>query len=81
MIAACNTIQPDMLDCADAPGRALEALALGCSRIILLDCPAWPAVAERATMAGALLLSSRPPCLDLADPASPRRIDAWLEVG
>lgn len=81
LIAACRTPQPDMLDCADAPGRALEALALGCSGLILLPCPAWPGIAERAAMAGALLLSSRPTCLDLADPAAGRRIEAWLRVG
>lgn len=81
LIAACATAQPDLLDCADAPGRALEALALGCSRVILLPCPAWTNVAERAAMAGARLLQRRPDCLDLADPASPRRIDAWLKVG
>ena len=81
LVAACGTSQPDLLDCADAPGRALEALAVGCSGIILLPCPAWPNVAERATMAGALLRPDRPVCLDLADPAAPRRIDAWLEVG
>ena len=81
LIAACATRQPDVLDCADAPGRALEALAQGCTRLVLLPCPAWPSVAERAEMAGALLLTCRPECLDLADPASTRRIDAWLEVG
>lgn len=81
LILACETLQPDILDCADAPGRALEALALGCSRLILLPCPAWPIVAERAALAGALLLPGRPACLDLADPAASRRIDAWLRVG
>ena len=81
LISACATAEPDVLDCADAPGRALEALAVGCSRIVLLPCPAWSGVAERATMAGAILLSERPACLDLADPASARRIDAWLRVG
>ena len=81
LIAACGTSEPDVLDCVDAPGRALEALALGCCRLVLLPCPAWPSVAARCTLAGALLLSNRPACLDLADPAAPRRIDAWLRVG
>ncbi len=81
LITACDTSQPDLLDCADAPGRALEALAMGCSGLVLLPCPTWPGIAERAAMAGALLLPSRPSCLDLADPASPHRIDAWLRVG
>ncbi|MDT7950731.1 MAG: hypothetical protein RQ966_04420 [Acetobacteraceae bacterium] len=81
LIEACGTEEPDVLDCADAPGRALEALALGCRRVILDPCPAWPAVAERAALAGALLLEARPASLDLADPAAARRIAAWLGVG
>ena len=81
LIAACGTSQLDLLDCADAPGRALEALALGCFGLVLLPCPAWPSVAERAAMAHAVLLQRRPASLDLADPAASRRIDAWLEVG
>lgn len=81
MIAASETTQPDLLDCADAPGRALEAVACGCRHIILSCCPAWPSVAERAAAAGCVLLSERPDALDMADPATPRRIAAWLEVG
>jgi hypothetical protein len=30
---------PDILDCADAPGRALEALSLGCGVIVLAEPP------------------------------------------
>lgn len=85
LLAACDTVQPDMLDCADAPGRALEAIALGCQHVVLLPCPAWASVADRAAAAGAILLTERPPSLDCADPAAPARmaarIAAWLEVG
>lgn len=79
IIRAAGTDAPDILDCADAPGRALEALSIGCRRLILLPCPAWDAVAERA--AGALLLRERPPALDLAEPGASRRIAAWLGFG
>ncbi len=81
LVDLTGTTEPDIVDCADAPGRALEALALGCRNVILLRCPAWPSVAERAAASGALLLSERPASLDLADPAVARRIAAWLEVG
>lgn len=80
LIARCGTTQPDILDCADASGRALEAIALRCRIIILAACPAWSEIAERATSAGSVLLAARPTNLDLADPAAARHIEAWLEV-
>ena len=81
IVDRCAITQPDILDCADAPGRALEALALGCRRIVLHPCPAWIDIADRAARAGSVLLAERPPSLDLADPAAARRIEAWLQVG
>lgn len=69
----------DVLDCADAPGRALEALALG-QPALVLD-PALPAFAEIAAIAearGTRLLAARPPALDLAQPGAARRLAAWL---
>jgi hypothetical protein len=65
---------PDILDCADAPGRAMEALRAGC-RLLVLD----PAVASRAAVVGATLLADRPPALDLAARGAARRLQAWLE--
>lgn len=72
---------PDVLDCADAPGRALEALAVGCRGLVLWPCSGWRSVAERATAAGAFLLPERPPALDLAQPGAVRRVEAWLRPG
>jgi hypothetical protein len=71
---------PDILDCADAAGRAMEALRAGC-RLLVLDpaLPAWPLVAARATAAGATLLAARPPSLDLGEPGALRHLQAWLE--
>lgn len=68
--------EPDALDCADQPGRALEALHAGCPIVVLLPCPASASVAARAP--GALVLPARPPALDLATPHAERRLDAWL---
>ncbi len=71
---------PDILDCGDAPGRAMESLRAGC-RLLVLDpaVPAWSLVAARAAVVGAELLAERPPALDLAKPGAPRRLQAWLE--
>jgi hypothetical protein len=79
LVAASGATGPDVLDCADAPGRAMEALRAGC-RLLVLD-PAVPAaglVAARAAAVGAQILAERPPALDLAQPGSSRRIGAWL---
>ncbi len=69
----------DVLDCADAPGRALEALRLG-QRAAVLDpgSAAWGAVAAVAAHEGAVLLGARPAALDLAARGSVRRLGAWL---
>jgi hypothetical protein len=71
---------PDILDCADAPGRAMEALRVGC-RLLVLDpaVPAWGLVESRAASVGARLLPARPPALDLAAHGAARRLAAWLE--
>jgi len=71
--------QPAALDCADQPGRALEALAVGCTLIILRPCPTWNDVAGRA--GGAVMLRERPAALDLADPGALRLLDRWLRAG
>ena len=73
---------PDILDCADAAGRAMEALRAGC-RLLVLDpaVPAWALVESRAATVGAMLLATRPPALDLAAPGAARRLDAWLRSG
>lgn len=81
VVARAASPWPDLLDCADAPGRALEALAVGCRGLILLPCPAWGSVAERAEDAGALIVAERPAALDLARPGAARRIEAWLGFG
>lgn len=81
VVAAAQTSMPDVLDCADAPGRALEALAVGCPIVVLAPCPAWATVAERAAGYGATLLAARPEALDLAEPGAMRHIAAWLAVG
>ena len=70
---------PDVLDCGDAAGRALEALRAGC-RLLVLDpaLPSWPLVSARAAAHGAWLLPARPPALDLAQPGAHRRLQQWL---
>jgi hypothetical protein len=58
---------PDLLDCAGAAGRALEALRAGQRAIVLnRTCPAFTSVANRAREMGVLVLDTAPPALDLA---------------
>ena len=71
---------PDVLDCGDAPGRALEALSLGCRVVVLRPGPAFADIAERAAAQGARLLAEPPAALDLGHRAALRRLDAWLGV-
>jgi len=71
---------PDALDCAGAPGRALEALSLGCRLLVLYPCPAWAGVAGRAAAQGASLLDRPPPALDLGQPGAVRHLAAWLSA-
>lgn len=69
----------DILDCAEAPGAAMAALRLG-QRLIVLDpgCPALARVAAVAAAQGGEVLTQRPPCLDLGDPAAERELQHWL---
>lgn len=69
---------PALLDCADAPGRAIEALELGLKGVCLAPCPAWAEIAGLAAGKHALLLTAPPPCLDLASPHAPRQLAVWL---
>jgi hypothetical protein len=68
----------DILDCADAPGRAMAALRVG-QRILILDpCPAWAEVAGAAETMGATLLPIPPPALDLETTGAASRLKDWL---
>jgi hypothetical protein len=70
----------DVLDCADAPGRAAEALRAGQRRLVL--CGATPALFERvrlmAEALGAEVLPEMPEALDLARPGAAQRLGDWL---
>ena len=79
LVEASGTRGPDILDCADAPGRAMEALRVGCKLIVLDgDVKAAGLVASRAAVVGAVLLGAPPPALDLAAPGAERQLVAWL---
>jgi hypothetical protein len=76
------TPMQDILDCGDAPGRALEALR---ARQALLVLRAEPRIrddiAGRAAAQGGVLLRDAPPALDLAQPRATLRLAAWLGTG
>ncbi|MGH7189236.1 MAG: hypothetical protein ACREF0_08685 [Acetobacteraceae bacterium] len=70
----------DVLDCADAPGRALEALRVGVRNLVLdADCPAFPTVERVAAELGAQVLPAAPTALDLGQRGAMRRLLAWLD--
>lgn len=70
---------PDLLDCLDQTGRAIEAMRHGLRRLVLVaDAPARDDAAARALTLGAVLLESRPPALDLACRNAVRHLEGWL---
>ncbi len=84
MVAHARAAHPgvsviDILDCADAAGRALAAIRAGQQILVLAArVPGSPAVAAIAAARGRILLAERPPALDLAAPGALRRLPAWL---
>jgi hypothetical protein len=71
---------PDMLDCGEATGRALEALRAGQRLLVLRAEPAlFRDVAERAARDGGEVLACAPPSLDMARRGALRRLEAWLQ--
>jgi hypothetical protein len=78
--AAGGAAPPDILDCADAPGRALEALRRG-QRLLVLHVRAssvFEDIAGRAMVLGAVVLPEAPRALDLAARGAERRLLDWL---
>jgi hypothetical protein len=80
--AAPDAAIDDILDCADDPARALEALRIG-QRMLVLDAatPGWLEVAVTVAAEGGMLLATRPASLDLGEPGALRRLPAWLGAG
>ncbi len=69
----------DILDCGDAPGRAMAALRIGQKRLVLDPaCPAFPAVSAAAEALGARVIDHRPAALDLGERGAARMLDNWL---
>ena len=70
---------PAFLDCADAPGRAVEAIRLGLYGLILTAEPViFARVHAIAAESGIVLLEAAPPALDLAKHNALRRLPGWL---
>jgi hypothetical protein len=80
LLAAAGATGPALLDCADAPGRAVEALKCGVNGIVLeCEVSIFQSVANLAAAQGALLLPAAPPSLDLAMRGAERKLAAWLD--
>lgn len=71
-----------ILDCGEAAGRALAALRLGASYLVLdQGAPGYDAVTKIAAAQKSILLHKRPRALDLGQPGAVRRLPAWLSAG
>jgi hypothetical protein len=80
LLAAAAATGPALLDCGDAPGRAMEALKCGVNGIVLqCEQPVFQAVAGLAAAQGTILLATAPPSLDLSAPGASRLLAAWLD--
>ncbi len=83
LVAAARAFHPatpahDLLDCGIAPGLAMAALRAGQRVLVLGPCPAFAAVASAAAALGAVVITERPPALDLSQPGAVRQLLAWL---
>ena len=79
--AAPGLVAADILDCADATGRALAALRIGQRAIVLWpDAPGRDSALSAARRLGAEVLAAAPPALDMADADAGVRLPAWLGV-
>jgi hypothetical protein len=79
LLAQADFSGPSLLDCADAPGRALEALKLGLPGVVITGPPqALPPLAAIAQNQGARLLTQAPQALNLAQFTAKTRLIAWL---
>jgi len=68
-----------LLDCADAPGRSLEALRLGLPGVVLTaEPPVFARVAAIAAEYGGVVLDRPPPALDMAVRGSEALLGDWL---
>lgn len=87
LVTALREQHPDtdfteVLDCADAPGRAAEALRAGQTRILFSpESPEiFAAVQAMAEACEAEIWTARPVSLDMAERGAGRKLAAWLET-
>ncbi len=81
LLASARFTGPALLDCADAAGRALEALRIGLRGLVLDPAtPAFPRIAALADEYRVTLLDAPPPALDLGNRIGPAALAAWLDA-
>jgi hypothetical protein len=79
LMGAAGVTGLTLLDCGDAPGRALEALRLGLPGVVLTcEAASFGVVAAVAAETGALVLPAAPAALNLGVRGAARHLAAWL---
>ncbi|HQT63392.1 MAG: hypothetical protein B7Z75_11045 [Acidocella sp. 20-57-95] len=78
LLSAVGFTGPAFLDCGDAPGRALEALRLGLTGLILTSPPDLHGAVARVADKNVVILRTAPTALDMADPVALRALSGWL---
>jgi hypothetical protein len=79
LASAGGAAPPDVLDCGESTGRALEAVRAGQRLLVLRTEPVlFRDVAERAARGGGEVLACAPPALDMASRGALRRLEEWL---
>jgi len=79
LMAAAGVTGVSLLDCADAPGRAVEAIRLGLPGIVFTgEAFLRAAIEEVAAPGGAVVLGRAPPALDMGVRGAARDLLGWL---
>ena len=79
LLRAAQFDGPSLLDCGDAPGRALEALRIGLPGVVVaVRGDVFAQIAAIARASGAMALEVAPPALDVRREIEGSRVRDWL---
>ena len=79
LLRAARFDGPSLLDCGDAPGRALEALRIGLPGVVVAARgDVFAQIVAIARVSGAMALEVAPPALDVRREIEGSRVRDWL---